>query len=50
MPIVTVQQSPRDVVVYSVVAAVVIVVALAASFIPALRAARADPRVALQAE
>jgi len=44
------QESPRDAVVYSVVAAVVIVVALAASFIPALRAAGADPRVALQAE
>jgi predicted permease len=44
------QESPRDPVVYGVVAAVVIVVALAASFIPAVRAASADPRVALQAE
>jgi ABC-type antimicrobial peptide transport system permease subunit len=44
------QESPRDPVVYTAVAALVILVALVASFIPALRAAGADPREALQAE
>ncbi|HKS07116.1 MAG TPA: ADOP family duplicated permease [Gemmatimonadaceae bacterium] len=44
------QQSPRDPIVYGAVVAVVLVVALAASFVPALRAASADPRVALQDE
>jgi predicted permease len=44
------QQSPRDPMVYVAVVAVVIGVALAASFVPALRAASADPCVALQEE
>ena len=44
------QESPRDGVVYGAVAALVFIVALASSFIPAIRAAGADPRIALQAE
>jgi putative ABC transport system permease protein len=44
------QQSPRDPTVYIAVSGVVILVALLASFVPAVRAASADPRVALQEE
>jgi ABC-type antimicrobial peptide transport system permease subunit len=44
------QQSPRDPIVYASVVAVVVVVALLASFVPALRAASADPSAALQEE
>lgn len=43
-------QSPRDPIVYASVVAVVVVVALLASFVPALRAASADPSAALQEE
>jgi predicted permease len=42
--------SPRDPVVYSIVAAVLIGVAIAASWIPAQRAARVDPSTALRGE
>jgi putative ABC transport system permease protein len=42
--------SPRDPVVYSAVAAVLIGVALAASWIPAQRAARVDPSTALRGD
>jgi predicted permease len=44
------QQSPRDPMVYGAVVGVVVLVALVASFVPALRAASADPCVALQEE
>jgi len=44
------QESPRDPLVYAAVSVVVLMVALTASFVPALRAASADPRVALQEE
>jgi predicted permease len=44
------RQSPRDPAVYSVVAAVLIVVAFAASALPAFRAAKADPNTALRSE
>ena len=44
------QQSPRDPIVYAAVVSVVVVVALLASFVPAVRAASADPCVALQEE
>jgi hypothetical protein len=43
-------ESPRDPLVYGVVTVVVMLVALTASFVPALRAASADPRMALQEE
>ena len=43
-------RSPRDAVVFTAAAAVLLAVALAASFLPARRAALADPRQALQAE
>jgi putative ABC transport system permease protein len=44
------QESPRDPVVFVTVVLVVLVVAITASFVPAIRAASADPRVALQEE
>jgi hypothetical protein len=43
-------QSPRDPAVFSFVALVLIAVAIGASSIPALRAARVDPKVALQSD
>jgi ABC-type antimicrobial peptide transport system permease subunit len=43
-------QSARDPRVYAGIAAIMIVVALAASALPALRAASADPNAALRAE
>ncbi|MEO8139758.1 MAG: ABC transporter permease [Gemmatimonadota bacterium] len=43
-------QSPRDPVVFVVVTAVLLAVALLASAIPALRASRVNPKVALQSE
>jgi predicted permease len=42
--------SPKDPAVFGLVATMLIVVALAASWIPALRASRVDPNVALRAE
>jgi ABC-type antimicrobial peptide transport system permease subunit len=42
--------SPRDPAIYALVAAVLLVAALLASAIPALRASRVDPNVALRAE
>jgi ABC-type antimicrobial peptide transport system permease subunit len=42
--------SPRDLFIYSLVAAVLIAVALAASWIPARRASRVDPNVALRSD
>jgi predicted permease len=42
--------SPREPAVYGLVGVVMLVVALAASFIPARRAARVDPNVALRSE
>ena len=44
------QQSPRDPVVYTAVGAVLVLVALAASGAPAVRASRADPNTALRSE
>ena len=43
-------RSPREPLAFAVAAAVLVTAALAASFLPAVRAARADPRQALQAE
>ena len=43
-------ESPRDPVVFGLVTAVLLVVILVASFIPAQRAARVDPQVALRTE
>ena len=43
------RESPRDPLVLGVVCAIVIVMTIAASWIPALRATRVDPRAALQA-
>jgi putative ABC transport system permease protein len=42
--------SPRDPLVYAAVAALVVVISLAASFVPARRATRVDPMIALRAE
>jgi ABC-type antimicrobial peptide transport system permease subunit len=42
------KESPRDPVVFSVVALTLLVTAIAASWIPAARAVRVDPRTALQ--
>jgi len=44
------QQSPRDPAVFSLVTAVLLGVAVAASWVPAMRAASVDPKTALQAE
>jgi ABC-type antimicrobial peptide transport system permease subunit len=44
------QQSPRDPVTYGVVVAVLLAVAVGASAMPAVRAARADPSSALRSE
>jgi ABC-type antimicrobial peptide transport system permease subunit len=44
------KQSARDPVVYAAVGVVLLFVALAASTIPAIRAARADPNTALRSE
>jgi ABC-type antimicrobial peptide transport system permease subunit len=44
------RQSPHDPVVFAVVAVVLIAVAVVASGIPAIRAARVDPRTALLAD
>jgi ABC-type antimicrobial peptide transport system permease subunit len=43
-------ESPRDALVYWLVAAAVLAVAAAASFIPARRAAGVDPNVAIRSE
>jgi ABC-type lipoprotein release transport system permease subunit len=43
-------ESPRDPLVYGVVTAILLVVAVTASWIPARRAARVDPNVALRSE
>jgi len=42
--------SPRDPMVYGLVALVLLVAAVLASAIPALRASRVDPNVALRSE
>ncbi|MBI3447324.1 MAG: ABC transporter permease [Acidobacteria bacterium] len=42
--------SPRDPLIYAAVVALVALVSLAASFVPALRATRVDPMIALRAE
>ena len=44
------RQSPRDPVVFATVAAVLLVAALAASLVPALRAARVDPNTVLRGD
>jgi len=44
------QQSPRDPTVFAIAGGVLLGVALIASSIPALRAARVDPRTALQTD
>ena len=44
------QQSASDPLVYGGVAAMMVIVALAASAVPAIRASRADPNIALRAE
>jgi len=44
------ETSPRDGVVFAVVVASLVVVAIAASVVPSLRASRVDPNVALRAE
>jgi putative ABC transport system permease protein len=44
------QESARDPAVYALVAAVLLAVAVAASYVPARRAARVDPNIALRAD
>jgi ABC-type antimicrobial peptide transport system permease subunit len=44
------RQSPRDPAVFGLAAAVLLGVAIAASWVPAMRAAAVDPKTALQAE
>jgi putative ABC transport system permease protein len=44
------KQSPRDPAVFGLVAFVLLVVAVVASWIPALRAAGVDPKAALQSD
>jgi ABC-type antimicrobial peptide transport system permease subunit len=44
------QESARDPAVYALVAAVLLAVSIVASYVPALRAARVDPNVALRSE
>jgi len=43
-------QSPRDLTVFGLVGVVLVAVAIVASWVPALRAARLDPKTALQSE
>jgi ABC-type antimicrobial peptide transport system permease subunit len=43
-------QSPRDVAVFATVTVVLVAVAIVASWVPALRAAGLDPKIALQAD